>query len=59
MQLAVFFGRTTIHHNLLIQYLNSVLVGLLAGSDTENRAVLTGLRNFVRDLGGASGTTGR
>lgn len=35
-----------------------VLVGLLAGSDTENRAVLTGLRNFVRDLGGASGTTG-
>ncbi|KAM3561625.1 hypothetical protein ARSEF4850_003124 [Beauveria asiatica] len=34
-----------------------VLVGLLAGSDTENRAVLTGLRNFVRDLGGATGTT--
>ncbi|OAQ99181.1 hypothetical protein LLEC1_01744 [Akanthomyces lecanii] len=37
--------------------LQPVLVGLLAGSDTENRAVLTGLRNFVRDLGGASGTT--
>lgn len=35
-----------------------VLVGLLAGSDTENRAVVTGLRNFVRDLGGATGTTG-
>ncbi|KAM3479515.1 hypothetical protein MY5147_001710 [Beauveria neobassiana] len=34
-----------------------ILVGLLAGSDTENRAVLTGLRNFVRDLGGATGTT--
>ncbi|KAM0743810.1 hypothetical protein ACQRIT_001124 [Beauveria bassiana] len=37
--------------------LQPVLVGLLAGSDTENRAVLTGLRNFVRDLGGATGTT--
>ncbi|EGX89673.1 efflux pump antibiotic resistance protein, putative [Cordyceps militaris CM01] len=37
--------------------LQPVLVGLLAGSDTENRAVVTGLRNFVRDLGGATGTT--
>ncbi|XWX00323.1 hypothetical protein V2A60_008343 [Cordyceps javanica] len=37
--------------------LQPVLVGLLAGSDMENRAVLTGLRNFVRDLGGATGTT--
>lgn len=36
----------------------TVLVGILAGSDTEDRAVLTGLRNFVRDMGGATGTTG-
>ncbi|OJJ78606.1 uncharacterized protein ASPGLDRAFT_1510642 [Aspergillus glaucus CBS 516.65] len=37
--------------------LQPVLVGILAGSDTEDRAVLTGLRNFVRDMGGATGTT--
>ncbi|KAG9228132.1 putative efflux pump antibiotic resistance protein [Amylocarpus encephaloides] len=35
----------------------TVLVGIFAGSDTEDRAVLTGLRNFVRDMGGATGTT--
>ncbi|KAJ2992668.1 hypothetical protein NUW58_g2088 [Xylaria curta] len=37
--------------------LQPVLVGLFAGSDTEDRAVLTGLRNFLRDMGGATGTT--
>ncbi|KAI1745723.1 putative efflux pump antibiotic resistance protein [Xylaria scruposa] len=37
--------------------LQPVLVGLFAGSDTEDRAVLTGLRNFIRDIGGASSTT--
>ncbi|KAK4152719.1 major facilitator superfamily transporter [Chaetomidium leptoderma] len=37
--------------------LQPVLIGMLAGSDTEDRAVLTGLRNFVRDMGGATGTT--
>lgn len=35
----------------------SVLVGLFAGSDAQDRAVLTGLRNFLRDFGGATGTT--
>lgn len=34
-----------------------VLVGLFAGSDAQDRAVLTGLRNFLRDFGGATGTT--
>ncbi|KAI0123696.1 putative efflux pump antibiotic resistance protein [Xylariales sp. AK1849] len=37
--------------------LQPVLVGIFAGSNTEDRAVLTGLRNFLRDLGGATGTT--
>lgn len=37
----------------------SVLVGLFAGTDTHDRAVLTGLRNFIRDMGGAVGTTGK
>ncbi|KAH8200299.1 hypothetical protein TruAng_005515 [Truncatella angustata] len=37
--------------------LQPVLVGLFAGSDTNNRAVLTGLRNFLRDIGGATSTT--
>ncbi|KAK4161178.1 major facilitator superfamily transporter [Cladorrhinum sp. PSN259] len=37
--------------------LQPVLVGMFAGSDPEDRAVLTGLRNFVRDMGGATGTT--
>ncbi|RYC65765.1 hypothetical protein CHU98_g451 [Xylaria longipes] len=37
--------------------LQPVLVGLFARSDTEDLAVLTGLRNFLRDMGGASGTT--
>ncbi|GFF50636.1 major facilitator superfamily domain, general substrate transporter [Aspergillus udagawae] len=36
--------------------LQPVLVGLFAGSHTKDRAVLTGLRNFLRDLGGAVGT---
>jgi hypothetical protein len=36
-----------------------VLVGLFAGSDIHDRAVLTGLRNFLRDMGGATSTTGR
>jgi hypothetical protein len=35
-----------------------VLVGLFAGSDSNDRAILTGLRNFLRDMGGAIGTTG-
>lgn len=34
-----------------------VLIGLFAGSDAQDRAVLTGLRNFLRDFGGATGTT--
>ncbi|KAM0464473.1 hypothetical protein ACHAPV_002299 [Trichoderma viride] len=37
--------------------LQPVLVGLFAGSDAQDRAVLTGLRNFLRDFGGATGTT--
>ncbi|KAI1809582.1 putative efflux pump antibiotic resistance protein [Poronia punctata] len=37
--------------------LQPVLVGLFAGSDSEDRAVLTGLRNFVRDMGGATSNT--
>ncbi|KAL2867569.1 major facilitator superfamily domain-containing protein [Aspergillus lucknowensis] len=37
--------------------LQPVLVGLLAGSDSSDRAVLTGLRNFLRDMGGATSTT--
>ncbi|EJP63208.1 efflux pump antibiotic resistance protein [Beauveria bassiana ARSEF 2860] len=43
----------------LVGVLDGLGVGcsLQPGSDTENRAVLTGLRNFVRDLGGATGTT--
>lgn len=36
---------------------STVLVGLFAGSDAQDRAVLTGLRNFLRDFGGATGTT--
>lgn len=36
-----------------------VLVGLFAGSDSNDRAVLTGLRNFLRDMGGATSTTGK
>ncbi|KAK0753544.1 major facilitator superfamily domain-containing protein [Schizothecium vesticola] len=34
--------------------LQPVLIGMFAGSDTEDRAVVTGLRNFVRDMGGAT-----
>lgn len=34
-----------------------VLVGLLAGSHNSDRAVITGLRNFIRDIGGAVGIT--
>lgn len=41
-----------------ITYTCTVLVGLFAGSDTKDRAVLTGLRNFLRDMGGAVGVTG-
>ncbi|GFF53934.1 hypothetical protein IFM51744_08234 [Aspergillus udagawae] len=37
--------------------LQPVLVGLLAGSLNADRAVLTGLRNFIRDIGGAMGIT--
>ncbi|KAL7928720.1 major facilitator superfamily domain-containing protein [Trichoderma chlorosporum] len=37
--------------------LQPVLIGILAGSDNQDRAVLTGLRNFLRDMGGATGTT--
>lgn len=37
--------------------LQPVLVGLFAGSDSNDRAVLTGLRNFLRDMGGATSTT--
>ncbi|KAI1119925.1 putative efflux pump antibiotic resistance protein [Nemania abortiva] len=37
--------------------LQPVLVGLFAGSSVDDRAVLTGLRNFVRDMGGATSTT--
>ena len=36
-----------------------VIVGMLAGSKNDDRAVMTGLRNFMRDMGGAIGTTGR
>jgi hypothetical protein len=38
--------------------LSVVLVGLLAGSKNADRAVITGLRNFIRDMGGAIGITG-
>ncbi|KAI0142232.1 putative efflux pump antibiotic resistance protein [Xylariaceae sp. FL1272] len=38
--------------------LQPVLVGLFAGSDAEDRAVLIGLRNFMRNMGGATSTTG-
>lgn len=38
--------------------ISTVLVGLFAGSDAQDRAVMTGLRNFLRDFGGATGTTG-
>lgn len=34
------------------------MVGLLAGSDNVDRAVITGLRNFIRDMGGTIGITG-
>lgn len=34
-----------------------MLVGLLAGSHNSDRAVITGLRNFIRDIGGAVGIT--
>ncbi|KAJ5162501.1 Major facilitator superfamily domain general substrate transporter [Penicillium capsulatum] len=37
--------------------LQPVLVGLFAGTDPVDRAVLTGLRNFLRDMGGAVGVT--
>jgi hypothetical protein len=37
--------------------LSTALIGLLANSKTEDRAVLTGLRNFMRTVGGASGLT--
>ncbi|KAH8201481.1 hypothetical protein TruAng_004329 [Truncatella angustata] len=33
------------------------LIGIFAGTDNKDRAVLTGLRNFFRDMGGATGTT--
>ncbi|KAB8267797.1 major facilitator superfamily domain-containing protein [Aspergillus minisclerotigenes] len=34
-----------------------VMVGLLAGSDKSDRAVVTGFRNFIRDMGGSVGVT--
>ncbi|GAB1193858.1 hypothetical protein APSETT444_003093 [Aspergillus pseudonomiae] len=34
-----------------------VMVGLLAGSDKSDRAVVTGFRNFIRDMGGSIGVT--
>ncbi|GES63338.1 efflux pump antibiotic resistance protein [Aspergillus terreus] len=37
--------------------LQPVMVGLLAGSDKSDRAVVTGLRNFIRDMGGSVGVT--
>ncbi|TVY83014.1 MFS gliotoxin efflux transporter gliA [Lachnellula suecica] len=37
--------------------LQPVLVGLLAGSQKTDRAGVTGLRNFVRDMGSAVGIT--
>ncbi|KAJ5723770.1 hypothetical protein N7488_001805 [Penicillium malachiteum] len=37
--------------------LQPVLVGLLAGTDNADRAVITGLRNFIRDMGGSIGIT--
>jgi hypothetical protein len=40
-----------------LSHVSIVLVGLFAGSDAQDRAVLTGLRNFLRDFGGATGTT--
>lgn len=36
-----------------------VLVGLLAGSHKSDRAGITGLRNFVRDIGSTLGITGQ
>ncbi|KAJ5580280.1 uncharacterized protein N7459_006265 [Penicillium hispanicum] len=36
--------------------LQPMMVGLLAGSDKADRGVITGLRNFIRDTGGAMGT---
>lgn len=35
--------------------LQPVLVGMYANSNTGDRAVVTGLRNFIRTIGGASG----
>ncbi|KAH8176376.1 major facilitator superfamily protein [Sarocladium implicatum] len=37
--------------------LQPTLIGLLANSREEDRAVLTGLRNFMRTIGGAAGLT--
>ncbi|KAJ5709072.1 hypothetical protein N7493_010406 [Penicillium malachiteum] len=37
--------------------LQPVLVGLLAGTENVDRAVITGLRNFIRDMGGSIGIT--
>ncbi|KAL2203374.1 major facilitator superfamily transporter [Sarocladium strictum] len=37
--------------------LQPTLIGLLANSKEEDRAVLTGLRNFMRTIGGAAGLT--
>ncbi|PVH75880.1 putative efflux pump antibiotic resistance protein [Cadophora sp. DSE1049] len=37
--------------------LQPVLIGLLAGSNKTDRAAITGLRNFVRDIGSAVGIT--
>ncbi|KAF2753569.1 permease of the major facilitator superfamily [Pseudovirgaria hyperparasitica] len=37
--------------------LQPVLIGLLAGSRNEDRAVITVIRNFLRDMGGSIGIT--
>lgn len=53
------FPRLLLNAFLWLTNTSLVLVGLLAGSDTDDRAVMTGLRNFLRDMGGATSTTGR
>jgi hypothetical protein len=38
--------------------MDQALIGLLANSNTDDRAVCTGLRNFLRTVGGSFGLIG-
>lgn len=44
-------------HSMASLLIILALIGLLANSKEEDRAVLTGLRNFLRTIGGAFGIT--